>query len=321
MNPNDRVSLLIDETSRSWKVDGVKSMFSGWEANVICAIPLPPRAKLDRLFWNDTKSGLFSVRSAYHLQVRSRAATTDGESSVVGLDKKFWKFLWSLSLPPKVKSFLWRACVGILPTYALLQRRHLRSDGGCPGCTKDVESVGHILWSCPVANDVWVESQLRLHKWDHYISSFFDLMVVVQSRLSLEEVEFFSCVAYFLWRQRNAWVHERMACNPMAVVQRAVVLLRDYKSSCTVGDRSHVVVPRRSDLAAAQAKRDPPSEGVFKVNWDFLVDSVSKRMSVGIIIRDHNGYVLAAKCSNHPILSSDVQPKVLACLSALFSYL
>ncbi|GMY16485.1 hypothetical protein FCV25MIE_11724 [Fagus crenata] len=40
-------------------------------------------------------------------------------------------------------------------------------------------------------------------------------------------------------------------------------------------------------------------------------------MSVGIIIRDHNGCVLAAKCSNDPILSSDVQPKVLACLSAL----
>jgi hypothetical protein len=103
----------------------------------------------------------------------------------------------------------------------------------------------------------------------------------------------------------------------MAVVQRAVVLLRDYKSSCTVGDRSHVVVPRRSDLAEAQAKWDPPSEGVFKVNWDFLVDSVSKRMLVGIIIRDHNGYVLTAKCLNDPILSSDVQPKVLACLSAL----
>jgi hypothetical protein len=207
--------------------------------------------------------------------------------------------------------------VGILPTYALLQRRHLRSDGGCPCCTKDVESVGHILWSCPVANDVWVESQLPLHKWDRYISSFFDLMVVVQSRLTLEEVEFFSCVAYFLWRQRNAWVHERMACNPMAVVQRAVVLLRDYKSSCTVRDCSHVVVSRRSDLVAAQAKWDPPLKGVFKVNWDFLVDSVSKRMSVGIIIRDHNGCVLAAKCSNDPILSSDVQPKVLACLSVL----
>ncbi|GMY19440.1 dicer-like protein 4 [Fagus crenata] len=134
----------------------------------------------------------------------------------------------------------------------------------------------------------------------------------------MEEVVLFSYVAYFLWRQRHAWVHERVACNPVAVVQRASVLLRDYKSSCPVGGRSHLVVPRRPDLVAAKPKWDPPPEGVFKVIWDFFVDSISKRMSVGIIIQDHDGYVLAAKCLNAPILSSDVQPKVFAYLSALF---
>ena len=29
-------------------------------------------------------------------------------------------------------------------------------------------------------------------------------------------------------------MHERVACNPIAVVQRASVLLQDYKSSCPV---------------------------------------------------------------------------------------
>ena len=73
-----------------------------WEASVICSIPLPPRPKPDRLFWNDTKTGIFTVKSAYHLQMRAQSAATEGECSSVGKDRKFWKFLWSMSIPPKV---------------------------------------------------------------------------------------------------------------------------------------------------------------------------------------------------------------------------
>uniref|UniRef100_A0A2N9EWQ9 Reverse transcriptase zinc-binding domain-containing protein n=1 Tax=Fagus sylvatica TaxID=28930 RepID=A0A2N9EWQ9_FAGSY len=74
--------------------------------------------------------------------------------------EKFWKFLWSLSLPLKIKAFMWRACVGILPTHGLLWNRHMRIDGVCPYCNQDVESVGHALWSCTTANNVWLEFKL-----------------------------------------------------------------------------------------------------------------------------------------------------------------
>jgi hypothetical protein len=263
--PNERVSTLINAEGREWKVESVRALFSEWETNVICSIPLPPRAKNDRLFWKATKSGLFTVRSAYHIQVRHRAAAIDGENSGVGLDKKFWKFLWSLSIPPKVKNFLWRACVGILPTHSLLHRRHLRADGLCPYCTREEESVGHILWSCPVANDAWIESQLPLHKWDRYTSSFFDLMWVTQSRLTLEAVELFSCVAYFLWRQRNARVHENKACNPVMVVRHAVLLLQDFKR-CGAKSVCESVGSRRQVLVDPVTVWDPPPDGVVKVN-------------------------------------------------------
>lgn len=133
-----------------------------WEASVICSIPLLPRPKPDRLFWNDTKTGIFTVKSAYHLQMRAQSAATEGECSTARKDGKFWKFLWSMSIPPKVKAFLWRACFGILPTNELLRRRHLKKDGLCPCCLIEVESVAHCLWSCPAANDVWLETGLKL---------------------------------------------------------------------------------------------------------------------------------------------------------------
>ena len=179
LDPKETVSILINEDSQTWNVDVINPLFSRWEAQIICAIPLPPRKKLDCLFWNDTKSGLFTVKSAYHLQLRCKAIEIMGESSSGGKDLKFWKFLWSLSLPPKVKAFMWHACSGILPTYEMFFNRHMRDNGLCPGCTLVMESTTHTLWTCSVANDVWVESSLKLQKWDRYIPNFCDLMVSV----------------------------------------------------------------------------------------------------------------------------------------------
>ncbi len=72
------------------------------------------------------------MKSAYYMQMKRSREEKEGESSLGGRDRKF---LWFLSLPPKVKSFMWRNCLGILPTNELLWKRHMRFDGVCPGCT------------------------------------------------------------------------------------------------------------------------------------------------------------------------------------------
>ena len=115
-------------------------------------------SKLDQLFWSESKLGCFSVKSAYYMQLKRHVEDKEGECSLLGRDRKFWKFLWSWSLPLKIKAFMWRACVGILPTHGLLWHRHMRIDGVCPCCNQDVEFVAHALWLCTIANDVWLES-------------------------------------------------------------------------------------------------------------------------------------------------------------------
>ncbi len=48
------------------------------------------------------------------------------------------------------------------------------------------------------ANDVWLQSGLRVQKWGRLIHSFFDLMELLQTRLSLDDALFFCCIAYFI---------------------------------------------------------------------------------------------------------------------------
>uniref|UniRef100_A0A2N9F9E6 Reverse transcriptase zinc-binding domain-containing protein n=1 Tax=Fagus sylvatica TaxID=28930 RepID=A0A2N9F9E6_FAGSY len=222
-----------------------------------------------------------------------------------------------MSLPPKVKSFLWRACMGILPTYELLWRRHMRNDGLCHCGASEVESVSHSLWSCSLANDVWLESGLNLQKWDRSIPHFFDLMEAVRRRLSPEDIGLFSCLAYFIWGQRNKVVHEKLVGNPIVVVKQAKNLLKGYKESVPAVASIDSGTMRSHVLVGPRGRWVPPPAGCCKVNWDIARDSAQKLCYVGVVVRDYDSKVLAARCSPIQALPLGVHPYIGACIKVL----
>lgn len=312
---DERVSVLINENTHTWKVEAVHALFSDWEAAAICAIPLPPRPRADRLFWTETTSGLFTVKSAYCLQLQQRAQCVLGESSWNGKDAKFWKFLWSLSLPPKVKNFIWRACLGIIPTNELLWHRHMRKEGFCPVCRCEMESVVHALWCCSAANDVWLQSGLRVQKWGRLIHSFFDLMEFLQTGLLVDDALLFCCIAYFIWEQRNKVVFESLVHNPIMVVLRAKNLFTDYSAGCSSGG----MIGRNTNRVAVvvQEPWKAPMLGWYKVNWAVHRNAKSGSWWSGILVRNHEGQVMAAKVGLLPSFPRGVDPGIGAMIQIL----
>lgn len=69
---------------------------------------------------------------------------------------------WDLNVTNAIKMFLWRACHNLLPTKANLFKRGVCDDKLCPICLKEEETVAHITWECPAANDVWGGSWIKL---------------------------------------------------------------------------------------------------------------------------------------------------------------
>jgi hypothetical protein len=74
------------------------------------------------------------------------------------------KDIWKIRVPRAVALFLWKACTNILPTKENLNKRGIASDPLCPVCGLVPETMGHVLWSCPAAKDVWLENMMRIQK-------------------------------------------------------------------------------------------------------------------------------------------------------------
>lgn len=94
------------------KVNSLKLPSGCWNASLIWEVLWPSEAKAildlpcvnsyipDSLLWHFDKFGTYSVRSGYHF-----GCVLESESSTSGLslDNSWWKFLWCLKIPNKIK--------------------------------------------------------------------------------------------------------------------------------------------------------------------------------------------------------------------------
>ena len=71
---------------------------------------LVPALLEDSVIWNASPNSKFSARSTYELAMNLCEQSERGCISNDGVIKKFWRKIWSLQVPNKVKHFAWRAC-------------------------------------------------------------------------------------------------------------------------------------------------------------------------------------------------------------------
>ena len=120
------------------------------EVAAICNMVISPGSQHDKLVWVGTKNGSFLVRSMYHL-AQSMGEQRKGSRSAVGCVGNIWKKIWLVKGPCVLHIFLWKACQNILPTKSNLFRHRITLDPLCTLCEQMEETLGHILWSCPLA--------------------------------------------------------------------------------------------------------------------------------------------------------------------------
>lgn len=104
----------------------------------------------------------------------------------------------------------------------------------------------------------------------------------------LDSVAFsnFVTVLWNIWNCRNNKVFRNTEEEPKVIWDRAATLNRDF---CNFNLVNNPLVPKSVGVKGWQK----PGTGVVKINVDAAVDG--KRMSFGVVARDHEGFVLGGR--------------------------
>jgi hypothetical protein len=204
-HPDSQVSSLIDQNSGWWNSDLVHRLFDPREAAEIGGVVISPLLKTDKLIWRGSPSGIFTVRSAYHMKMRRRAQE-QGESSCTVGTERLWQFIWSLPTTLVIRNFCWKLCHDLLPTKTNLFSRKVVVDPICPICNGELETIFHCLWSCPAAVGFWQEGSRKLQKMACGDMDGRGLLLFFQEKLEAEELIEALTILRMIWHRRNTFI-------------------------------------------------------------------------------------------------------------------
>ncbi|KAL0012456.1 hypothetical protein SO802_007564 [Lithocarpus litseifolius] len=210
-----------------WNEEVVRNLFLPHEAESILAIPLSLRRPSDRIAWKHTPSGMFTTSSAYKLIV-SRDYMPNAGSSSVENKKKFWKSLWQLRVPNKIKHFVWKACNEALPTKTNLHHRHVADSDICDLCGELPEDTVHALWSCKHIACVWSSLEWFHQSVPVQPVNFRELLARFMPSQDEYKAEIFAIAGWCVWNRRNA-IHFNRAIRPVdSICKEADNILQEF---------------------------------------------------------------------------------------------
>ncbi|XP_050207383.1 uncharacterized protein LOC126656807 [Mercurialis annua] len=288
-----RVSDFIVPILFCWNRTLVQSSFLSHDADAILALPVSATGTNDKLVWNETKTGKFTVGSAYHLaHSMFSIQTAAGNPFDPGpMNSVIWKQLWKLSIPQQVKIFIWKALNNGLASNGNIHRRIEERCELCPRCP-NTETISHILLQCPFAETVWMGSSCHLREAALIAGNFKEFWASMNN--SADKVERWTSIAWIswaIWLARNAAIFREDDTDPLMVLGRASDLQGEYMAA-NASNRVRPAVTRPEIIQNLHWQ--PPSYNGIKINFDGAVHVQSKICAGACVARDTRGSVLAS---------------------------
>ncbi|KAL0411880.1 UNVERIFIED_CONTAM: putative mitochondrial protein [Sesamum latifolium] len=276
------VDELIDPISKDWDEAKVEESFLPIDRDVILSIPISLSGGEDSIIWHYSANGIFTVRSAYHLACELEDDATCSDRSD---DHNWWRKLWQAPVPGKVKIFIWRACLNILPTSSNLNRRIPESSLACPHCADEEEDTFHALFLCHFARQVWGLSNLGTDMTHKRTQSLVTWLSHVAASIERKPFGLFLCLCWTLWWCRNSSL---MKGNCLSPAQAVCYTIRYFEAFLKQNCEETV-----NRLPTSPPSWSAPPPGQVKINFDGAMLDNTLAMGIGIVARDDCGRVLA----------------------------
>ncbi|CAL1374667.1 unnamed protein product [Linum trigynum] len=314
-----KVSDWIHQHDRKWKKESLYEVVPEGVVDDILRIPIGPQEAADKWIWKFSNTGAYSVKSAYRALKDNRDLHLQSTSSNdIRPNSEDWKWLWSLSLPPKLRFFIWKIAKGAIATKSRLFDRKCAPSPCCSICNHHVESIHHCFFKCPHASSTWEHlgpSSFLLQE----DCSFSDWFFRLKDSFSVDFIKRSVCILWNIWIARNGFLFENKVISPTS---SAVLADRDFQAI----EEARNFISRPTSLRSATLQSQPrgsrshpsPPPGSFQriVHCDGSFCAESREAAYGITIANAHGQVLDGKAEK-VFCSYPIQAEAYAILNAV----
>mgnify|MGYP004702503179 CR=1 FL=1 len=278
-----RVSELIRDGQ--WDRELLRQEFEEQDWLQILRIPLSLGKVMDRFYWAGASSGVYSVKTGYKLiKDLKRKQCQHGGPSEPSSSRMFksqnWSFLWGLSMPNKLKHFIWKCLQGILPTNALVKGKCGKGDYVCKCCGNSSETLEHMLFLCCNARAIWKVAPLRWDGLEEFRNNFWiwweELRGAVVREQGREHITLTVNILWQIWKSRNNIQFNNRSSEPLGVVNKALREWNEFQLA-QEGGAKHVNLAMGEQVKGR--RWEVPQAGWIKLNTDATVDTRKGKFS------------------------------------------
>ncbi|XP_061340875.1 myrcene synthase, chloroplastic-like [Gastrolobium bilobum] len=262
-----------------WQWSKFNSFLSNEAVDAIAKV-MPPSegAGTDKVVWNLSSTGIFSIKTAYISL--SRQFDYD--------DSRNWCLAWDWEGPQRIRAFLWLLMGENLLSNDQRVRRHLGEDATCMRWQADVEDCNHIFRECSWACQIW---QLCCHGL--VLNGFWegDFVSWIERNLNRKKENkdwrrLFGVVCWLIWKERNNGVFNDEWETPIEVVRHAMMFMHNVLVAEKMFCKAGLMVDSRS---VRKPHWEAPPTTWIKLNSDGACSVKGTRLSCGGVIRSCNG--------------------------------
>lgn len=249
---------------------------------------------------------MFSVKSTYRYHQEAR----DAVSNVMASD--FWKKLWKLRVPPKVKNLLWRAASNCLPTKTMLRSKHVQVDSLCPLCQQQRESISHCLVQCSFARSCWarVDVETDMEAGISFATWLDGCLKLTQG----ETRKMIAMVCWTIWTAQNDQVWNNKGATFDGVIGLAYTTLDQWSKA---QDRNKISEAAFLTAEDGSERWSKPISTILKINVDAALFAEMGKYSYACVVRDSRGQFLEAISSCKQGMVNPEMAEVLGVREAL----
>nr|POE78573.1 putative ribonuclease h protein [Quercus suber] len=228
-------------------------------------------------------------------------------TSDLSTTKRIWKGVWSLRVPNRVKTLVWRVGLDSLPSRANLKKRKFVSDDLCRDCKLKSETILHGLWSCSALSPVWTPKFAWLLEKTKTCMSMLDIIQCCQDHG--DSTDLFAMIISHLWTRRNKLRVGECVVPLEKIVGLATDSLLEFQRAQSS--------PQSSPKSVSSSRWSPPPLGWAKVNFNGAMFKDKNLAGLGGVIRNDKGLIMAAFTHTIPLPTSVEMVEVLAARTAL----